>query len=79
MSKTPKYKNPVEKIYMAQIWRGDLSSTRIFTNRDEAEKAITYALKKAEAEGDYISDTAVCEMALEGTEFINTYSKQPEF
>ena len=79
MSKTKKYNIPAPKIYMAQIWRGDLSSTRIFTNRDDAEKAIVYALKKAEAEGDNISDTAVCEMALEGIEFINTYSKRPEF
>ena len=79
MSKNPKYKNPVAKIYMAQIWRGDLSSTRIFTNREDADRAIAYALKKAEAEGDYISDTAICEMELDGTEFINTYSKRPEF
>lgn len=78
MSKTKKY-IPATKIYMAQIWRGDLSSTRIFTNREDAERAIETVLKKAEAEGDYISDTAICEMALEGTEFINTYSKQPEF
>ena len=79
MSKTKKYNIPAPKIYMAQIWRGDLSSTRIFTNRDDAERAIVYTLKKAEAEGEYISDTAVCEMALEGAEFINTYSKRPEF
>lgn len=78
MSKT-KSIEPGTKIYMAQIWHGDISSTRIFTCKAEAEKAIEIALKKAEAEGDYISDTAVCEMALEGTEFINTYSKQPEF
>lgn len=79
MSKTKKYNIPAPKIYMAQIWRGDLSSTRIFTNREDAERAIETVLKKAEAEGDYISDTAICEMALEGAEFINTYSKRPEF
>lgn len=63
------------KIYMAQIWHGDFVSTRLFTSRAKAEEAISAALNK----GENISDTAICEMALEGSEFINTYSKQPEF
>ena len=67
------------KIYTAEIWHGDFHSTRIFTRRVDAENAIAEALEKAEKEGEYISDTAICEMALEGTEFINTYSKCPEF
>lgn len=64
---------------MAQIWRGDFSYTRLFTSRAEAEMAVAMALKDAEASDEYISDTAVCEMALEGSEFINTYSRHPEF
>lgn len=79
MSKTTKTKQEPAKIYMAQVWHGDFSHTRLFTSRAEAEKAIAKALKEAEASGEYISDTAVCEMALEGSEFINTYSHRPEF
>ena len=79
MSKTPKYKNPVVKIYMARIWRGDLSFTRIFTSNIDAQRAIAKALRAAEDNGEYISDTAICEMELNGNEFINTYSNRPEF
>ncbi len=67
------------KIYTAEVWHGDFHFTRIFTSRKDAEKAVAEALKKAEESGEYISDTSVCEMQLEGTEFINTYSKRPEF
>lgn len=64
---------------MAQIWKGDFTFTRVFINKADAEKAIATVLKEAEAKGDYISDTAIVEMALDGTEFINTYSNQPEY
>lgn len=67
------------KIYTAEVWHGDFHFTRIFTSRKATEKAIAEALKKAKESGEYISDTSVCEMQLEGTEFINTYSKRPEF
>lgn len=79
MNTTNKSKNEPAKIYMAQIWRGDFSYTRIFKSKRDAENAIARALKEAEAAGEYISDTAICEMVLEGGEFLNAHTGRPEF
>lgn len=76
MSKT---KVSAATVYVAKIWHSDFHFSRIFTTRECAEKAVAEALKKAEESGEYISDTSICEMQLNGTEFINTCSKCPEF
>lgn len=79
MTKTNKSNSEPAKIYMAQIWHGDFSYTRLFTSRAEAEAAIAKALKEAEASDEYISDTAICEMTLEGGEYLNIRTRRPEF
>ncbi len=53
-------------LYELTIYNGDLSTTRVFTT----PKAAMAAWEETQAEGNY-TDAALCELILEGTEFIN--------